>query len=132
MNNSNLRPEDIIPPKMKVSLEELELNQIPLGLRDYCSHLLIPLKDCRQDHFFFPWKCGHERHMYEVCQYKEYLRRTYKTQLYLEQNERDEISRNGALKNRHIQSASKSEFDINESLQDMRDTLRGYNIKEDK
>ena len=56
---------------MKVSLEEMEKNQIPLGLRDYCAHLLIPLNKCRHQNFYLPWKCGHERHEYEVCQYKE-------------------------------------------------------------
>ena len=29
----------------------------------------------RRKSFYLPWKCEHERHAYEVCQYKEYKRR---------------------------------------------------------
>jgi len=41
--------------------------------RDYCAHLLIPLNKCRHDTFYLPWKCSHERHEYERCQYGEYV-----------------------------------------------------------
>jgi NADH dehydrogenase (ubiquinone) 1 beta subcomplex subunit 7 len=41
--------------------------------RDYCAHVLIPLNACRQEHFYLPWKCTHERHVYEACQYREWL-----------------------------------------------------------
>lgn len=29
----------------------------------------------RQKAYFMPWACGHERHVYEKCQYKEWKRR---------------------------------------------------------
>jgi hypothetical protein len=29
----------------------------------------------RESHYFMPWACGHERHVYEKCQYKEWKRR---------------------------------------------------------
>lgn len=44
--------------------------------RDYCAHLLIPLNECRHRNYYLPWKCEHERHDYEVCEYKEYMRRS--------------------------------------------------------
>lgn len=30
---------------------------------------------CRRDSLYVPWKCEHERHEYELCQYKDYKRR---------------------------------------------------------
>jgi len=30
---------------------------------------------CRYANFFLPWKCDHERHSYEKCQYEEFERR---------------------------------------------------------
>lgn len=48
---------------------------IDLAYRDFCAHLLIPLNKCRRENFYLPWKCEHERHAYELCEYKEYKRR---------------------------------------------------------
>ena len=47
--------------------------KVDLAYRDFCAHLLIPLNDCRKGNYFLPWRCGHERHVYEKCQYKEYV-----------------------------------------------------------
>ena len=58
--------------------EELMKNQVSLEWRDFCSGLLIPLNKCRRDNFFLPWKCGHERHEYEKCQYFQYKSRLLK------------------------------------------------------
>ena len=55
--------------------EELDAARIPYSYRDYCAHLLLPLNDCRRDNYYMPWSCGHERHVYEKCQYKEFKRR---------------------------------------------------------
>ena len=30
---------------------------------------------CRRATLYVPWKCEHERHSYEKCQYKDYKRR---------------------------------------------------------
>lgn len=49
---------------------ELDTARVPQAWRDYCSHLLIPLNECRYASWFAPWKCKHERHLYEKCQYK--------------------------------------------------------------
>jgi NADH dehydrogenase (ubiquinone) 1 beta subcomplex subunit 7 len=53
----------------------MDAARLPYAWRDYCSHLLIPLNECRQQSIYAPWKCGHERHVYEKCQYKEFKRR---------------------------------------------------------
>ena len=29
----------------------------------------------RANHYYMPWACGHERHVYEKCEYKEFKRR---------------------------------------------------------
>lgn len=60
---------------MKYSQEELDAAKIPYSFRDYCAHLLLPLNDCRRDNWYMPWACGHEKHVYEKCQYKEFKRR---------------------------------------------------------
>ncbi|KAH8915121.1 hypothetical protein BT69DRAFT_932247 [Atractiella rhizophila] len=46
--------------------------------RDACSALLIDLNKCRQKNNYLNWKCGHERHTYEQCQYDDYIRRMKK------------------------------------------------------
>lgn len=63
------------PPEMKATKEEMDKARLPYAWRDYCAHLLIPLNECRQSHSYMPWHCGHERHVYEKCQYKEFKRR---------------------------------------------------------
>lgn len=55
--------------------EDLQNAKIPLGYRDYCAHLLVPLNACRRQELYLPWKCEHERHAYEKCEYLEYKRR---------------------------------------------------------
>ncbi|KAL4261432.1 NADH dehydrogenase [ubiquinone] 1 beta subcomplex subunit 7 [Pleurotus pulmonarius] len=57
------------------SQNELKANKVPLGWRDQCSALLIPLNVCRRDTMYLPWKCEDERHVYEKCQYDDYVRR---------------------------------------------------------
>ncbi|QDZ26033.1 NADH:ubiquinone oxidoreductase [Chloropicon primus] len=49
--------------------------QVPQVWRDTCAHLLIPLNECRKKEHYLPWKCEHERHVYELCQYKDYKKR---------------------------------------------------------
>lgn len=60
---------------LPVTTEELDRANIPLRARDFCSHILLELNQCRKESFSLPWKCGELRHEYERCQYVEYLRR---------------------------------------------------------
>jgi NADH dehydrogenase (ubiquinone) 1 beta subcomplex subunit 7 len=62
-------------PVMKCTAEQMARHRIPLAYRDYCAHLLIRLNKCREHETYMPWKCEHERHSYEVCEYKEFKRR---------------------------------------------------------
>ncbi|XP_020624874.1 NADH dehydrogenase [ubiquinone] 1 beta subcomplex subunit 7-like isoform X2 [Orbicella faveolata] len=62
-------------PVMKVTAKEMADAKIPLSARDYCAHLLIPLLKCRKDTYFAPWKCQHEKHAWDRCQYDDYLHR---------------------------------------------------------
>ncbi|KAJ8514565.1 hypothetical protein ONZ45_g852 [Pleurotus djamor] len=57
------------------SQAELKAHKVPLGWRDQCSALLIPLNVCRRNEMYVPWKCDHERHTYEKCQYDDYVSR---------------------------------------------------------
>ncbi|ODV62286.1 NADH dehydrogenase [ubiquinone] 1 beta subcomplex subunit 7 ASCRUDRAFT_74706 [Ascoidea rubescens DSM 1968] len=61
------------PPLL--SHEEMKKHKIPLGYRDRCAALLVPLNKCRIENYYLPWKCTHERHIYEECQYFDFLRR---------------------------------------------------------
>ena len=56
---------------MQATQKELVDAKIDLAYRDFCAHLLIPLNECRRKSYYLPWKCEHERHVYEKCQYKE-------------------------------------------------------------
>ncbi|RKP34537.1 NADH-ubiquinone oxidoreductase B18 subunit-domain-containing protein [Dimargaris cristalligena] len=62
-------------PEMKMTQRQLAEYRIPLEVRDYCAHLLVPLNRCRYDNFFLAWTCKHEKHEYELCQHNDFMRR---------------------------------------------------------
>ncbi|EKM59018.1 uncharacterized protein PHACADRAFT_136185 [Phanerochaete carnosa HHB-10118-sp] len=49
------------------SQEELKDAKVPLGWRDRCSALLIPLNVCRREKSYLPWECEDQKHAYEKC-----------------------------------------------------------------
>ncbi|KDE03124.1 hypothetical protein MVLG_06362 [Microbotryum lychnidis-dioicae p1A1 Lamole] len=49
--------------------------RLPIGWRDQCGKLLIPLNVCRHENLYMTWKCDHEKHVYEKCQYDDYMNR---------------------------------------------------------
>ncbi|BGP15055.1 hypothetical protein JCM10213_002800 [Rhodosporidiobolus nylandii] len=49
--------------------------RLPLGWRDACGKLLVPLNVCRHENLYATWKCDDERHVYEKCQYDDYISR---------------------------------------------------------
>ena len=55
--------------------QSFEAARLPLSHRDTCGHLLVPLNKCRRQTYYMPFKCGHERHIYEECEYLAYLQR---------------------------------------------------------
>lgn len=56
-------------PKADQDLEFLKKENIPIPARDNCAHLLVKLNRCRRETFSLPWKCTHQRHIYEECQF---------------------------------------------------------------
>ncbi|KAJ7598926.1 B18 subunit of NADH:ubiquinone oxidoreductase [Mycena floridula] len=64
-----------MPTSTTASQEELKANRVPLGWRDNCSALLIPLNLCRKQNYYLPWECQDQKHVYEKCQYDDYMRR---------------------------------------------------------
>ncbi|KZO93759.1 hypothetical protein CALVIDRAFT_600477 [Calocera viscosa TUFC12733] len=65
-------------PSTVASEEDMKRAHLPLGYRDQCSALLIPLNKCRRKSLYLPWECENERHSYEKCQYEDYMRRMKK------------------------------------------------------
>ena len=65
----------LIRTEMVATEDQLQRAKIPVAYRDYCSHLLIALNDCRLKEYWMPWKCEHERHSYEMCEYEEWKKR---------------------------------------------------------
>jgi len=61
--------------KMVATEEEMEAAGLPAEERDYCAHHLIDFMKCRKEKF--PWvvSCKHEKHIYEECQYNDYVLR---------------------------------------------------------
>lgn len=65
-------------PRTDQDMELLRTERIGLPFRDNCAHLLVPLNRCRKETFYMPWKCTHQRHIYEECQYIAWLARVEK------------------------------------------------------
>ena len=61
--------------EMKATKQDMKDARLPIDWRDHCAHMLIPLNNCRRGNYYLPWKCEHERHAYEKCEYEEYMRR---------------------------------------------------------
>jgi NADH dehydrogenase (ubiquinone) 1 beta subcomplex subunit 7 len=66
---------DPTQPTMKVTQKEMMDAQLPLHVRDYCAHVLIPLNKCRRDNGYMVWACKDQMHEYEICMHSEYERR---------------------------------------------------------
>lgn len=56
---------------MHVTEKEMEDARLPLHLRDFCAHVLIPLNQCRRETFYLPWKCTAKRYAYIRCEMAE-------------------------------------------------------------
>ncbi|XP_045600715.1 NADH dehydrogenase [ubiquinone] 1 beta subcomplex subunit 7 [Procambarus clarkii] len=60
---------------MLATLEEMESVQLPLDKRDYCAHLAIKNRACREREWPLVYKCAHEKHEYLNCEYEDYVLR---------------------------------------------------------
>lgn len=65
------------PRKMVATQKEMMDANIPLHLRDFCAHLLIPLEKCKNANFTgkMPWNCTAEKAEWDECQVQDYYRR---------------------------------------------------------
>lgn len=78
------------PREMKISDEEMDRWDLSPGLRDYCAHLLVPFLRCqvsatkcidpgvgrtfqRKYAPFAGHMCADARHIYDKCEYEDYL-----------------------------------------------------------
>ncbi|KAJ9106679.1 hypothetical protein QFC20_004010 [Naganishia adeliensis] len=50
------------------SQSEMDASRVPLGWRDQCSALLIPLNKCRHKTLYAPWACEDESYMRRMKQ----------------------------------------------------------------
>lgn len=67
------------PLEMRVTWEEMNEAELSYKHRDYCAHLFIPLRKCKQQNYYSPWACKAEHHLWELCQYKDSM---YRKELY--------------------------------------------------
>lgn len=42
----------------RATRQEMSDAKLPLAYRDSCANLLIPLKQCRHETYYIPWKCS--------------------------------------------------------------------------
>ena len=57
---------------MMATREEMKRAKLDVGVQRLLRALAhTALNECRRKSFYLPWKCEHERHVYEKCQYKE-------------------------------------------------------------
>ena len=57
--------------EMIASEEEMDAAGVQPFERDFCAHLLIEMRKCRDKETPFYYRCNHEKHTYLQCQYDE-------------------------------------------------------------
>ncbi|KAK3864147.1 hypothetical protein Pcinc_030135 [Petrolisthes cinctipes] len=60
---------------MIATVEEMQSADLPQDSRDYCAHLAIEHRACRQNVWPLAYKCAHEKHQYLNCQYEDFVLR---------------------------------------------------------
>ncbi|XP_001377045.1 NADH dehydrogenase [ubiquinone] 1 beta subcomplex subunit 7 [Monodelphis domestica] len=61
--------------EMVATQQEMNDAQLMLKHRDYCAHHLIRLLKCKRDTFPNFLACGHEKHVWDLCQHEDYVGR---------------------------------------------------------
>jgi len=61
--------------EMKVTEAEMEAAGLTAEQRDYCAHTLIGFMKCRKQKFPYIAACKHERHVWEQCEYDDFVLR---------------------------------------------------------
>lgn len=65
------RKERVCP----VTPAQMDTAHIPMNQRDYCADKLIDFKVCVRKNFPLNWRCSHERHAYQKCEYQDTILR---------------------------------------------------------
>ncbi|KAM9094299.1 LOW QUALITY PROTEIN: NADH dehydrogenase [ubiquinone] 1 beta subcomplex subunit 7 [Sarcophilus harrisii] len=60
---------------MVATQQEMNDAQLLLKQRDYCAHHLIRLLKCKRDSFPNFLACGHEKHIWDLCEHQDYVSR---------------------------------------------------------
>ncbi|XP_074059738.1 NADH dehydrogenase [ubiquinone] 1 beta subcomplex subunit 7 [Macrotis lagotis] len=60
---------------MVATQQEMSDAQLTLEQRDYCAHHLIRFLKCKRDSFPNFLACGHEKHIWDLCQHQDYVSR---------------------------------------------------------
>lgn len=63
------------PRKALITAEEMEVAQIKPDQRDYCAHHLIDFYKCRREKFPWVHGCKHDLHVWNECQFEDYVLR---------------------------------------------------------
>ena len=58
-------------PNVKMSLDEMIKEKIPLESRDCCAEYFLSLRNCKKETFYLPWKCEEEKLIYKNCVLRE-------------------------------------------------------------
>jgi len=61
--------------QMVATEAEMEAAGLTAEERDYCAHKLIDFMKCRKQKFPYAASCKHERHVWEQCQYEDFVLR---------------------------------------------------------
>ncbi|XP_020835600.1 NADH dehydrogenase [ubiquinone] 1 beta subcomplex subunit 7 [Phascolarctos cinereus] len=60
---------------MVATQQEMSDAQLLLQQRDYCAHHLIRMLKCKRDSFPNFLACGHEKHIWDLCEHQDYVGR---------------------------------------------------------
>ncbi|XP_069127312.1 NADH dehydrogenase [ubiquinone] 1 beta subcomplex subunit 7-like [Argopecten irradians] len=58
-----------------LSYEEMVAHKIPEEYRDYCAHYYVDMLKCFRKNMPFGYRCKHEKHHWEHCEYEEMVGR---------------------------------------------------------
>ena len=59
------------PVVMVATKEQMQSANVEGKHRDYCAHTYINFMSCKKDNFPFVYKCKHELHTHEQCEFDE-------------------------------------------------------------
>ncbi|XP_033738399.1 NADH dehydrogenase [ubiquinone] 1 beta subcomplex subunit 7-like [Pecten maximus] len=58
-----------------LSYDEMVAHKVPEEYRDYCAHYYVDMARCYRKVLPFNYRCSHEKHHWDQCQYEEMISR---------------------------------------------------------